>query len=186
MLGLAIPSSPQGGIRMSTGRVPEPRQTSPVERVAIQVKGVSRILAWIVMFGALGFGGWLAYSNHSGVATAAIFAVAIIFAIVAIGGTLPASIKVGDVSVALQQARDDGMKAGVSVGIQNAHDVAMRTKSTADAASDVALSASMDARETAEIASALERIQNIADSHNPEEERARLLDILAKRSQRKA
>ena len=171
---------------MSTAGVPEARQALPIDRVAIEVKGVSRILAWMVMFGALGFGGWLAYRNYSGVATAAIFAVAIIFAIVAISGSLPASIKVGDVSIALQQAHDNAMKAGVSVGIENAHDVAMGTKNAADAASDVALTASLGASETGEIVGALERIQTVAVSHNPEADRARLLDSLAKRPQRKA
>ncbi|MGZ6662408.1 MAG: hypothetical protein ACXVHL_34345 [Solirubrobacteraceae bacterium] len=161
-------------------------QASPVGRVAIEVKGVSRILAWIIMFGTLGFGGWIAYKNYSGVGTAAIFAVAIIFAIVAIGGTLPASIKVGDVSIALQQAHDDGMKEGVSAGIQNAHDVAMGIKSPADAASAVALTASMNSSDIGEIAGALERIQDVAASHDPDDERARLLAVLDKRSQHKA
>jgi len=66
---------------------------------------------------ALGYGAWRGMdSETSGVTVAASFAIAILLLIVAIGGQLPASLKVGDVSVELYaQAKAEGVRQGAKL-----------------------------------------------------------------------
>ena len=66
---------------------------------------------------ALGYGAWRGMdSKTSGVTVAAAFAIALLLLIVAISGQLPASLKVGDVSVELYaQAKAEGVRQGAKL-----------------------------------------------------------------------
>jgi hypothetical protein len=79
--------------------------------VAVKLDPWQKLVALILMVLALGFGAYLAYKNYNGVGTAAVFAVALIMLIAGFGGVLPTSLKVGDVEVAIDQARRQGAAA---------------------------------------------------------------------------
>lgn len=82
-----------------------------VGAVAVKLDPWQKLVALILMVLALGFGAYLAYKNYNGVGTAAVFAVALIMLIAGFGGVLPTSLKVGDVEVAIDQARRQGAAA---------------------------------------------------------------------------
>ena len=84
----------------------------PPARVTVELGLATRTFTWVVMLASLGFGSWLAYKNYTGVATAAVFAVALIFAVAALGGVLPSSISIGQVRIAIDRAKDEGKKEG--------------------------------------------------------------------------
>ncbi len=65
---------------------------------------------------ALIYGFWFGRSKDAnGVSVAAALAVGVLLLIVAIGGQLPSSLKVGDVEVKLDQARADGAREGAKL-----------------------------------------------------------------------
>jgi hypothetical protein len=94
------------------------QESRPVGSVAVTVQKGQRGVAWVVMFAAFGFGGWLAFKNYNGIGTASVFAIGLLFAVAAIGGVLPTSIKVGDVQLAIQNAAADGLVKGAEAAQQ--------------------------------------------------------------------
>jgi hypothetical protein len=86
---------------------------------------VWRVVSVICGAGAFVFGGMLAWQEKSdGIAVASAFAVAAIAFVFGLAGVVPASVKVGDVELALQQAKqqgsEEGQKRGVVQGITTA------------------------------------------------------------------
>lgn len=84
----------------------------------MQLQWYLRAAAAVGAIGALGYAfvlGWRADAN--GVATAAAFAVGFLFATFALAGVVPANVKIGDVEVKLQQARDSGTQKGRVEGL---------------------------------------------------------------------
>jgi hypothetical protein len=82
-------------------------------RVAVGLRWPLRAAAAFGAASALAYGaalGWRAEAN--GVATAAAFAVGFLFATFALSGVVPSTIKVGDVEVQLDRARESGKQAG--------------------------------------------------------------------------
>jgi hypothetical protein len=87
------------------------RDKPAARAVAVKLDPWQRVVALILMALTLGFGAYLAYRNNNGVGTAAVFAVALIMLIAGFGGVLPTSLKVGDVEVAIDEARMQGPAA---------------------------------------------------------------------------
>ncbi|MGH3997365.1 MAG: hypothetical protein ACRDTJ_07875 [Pseudonocardiaceae bacterium] len=95
-----------------------PRASLPGDRVAVQLHRCLRAMAALGAVSALLYAsvlGWRTDSN--GVVTAAAFAVGFLFATFALAGVVPATIKIGDVKVKLQQARDSGADEGRVEGL---------------------------------------------------------------------
>jgi hypothetical protein len=91
--------------------MPSPQRNA--DRIAVQLRWHVRALAAAAAAGSLGYAavlGWRVDAN--GVATASAFAVGFLFATFALAGVVPANIKVGDVEVRMQQAREDGVHEG--------------------------------------------------------------------------
>jgi hypothetical protein len=95
---------------VSGAPAPAPTQT---RYAAVEIGMPSRIFAWVATSIALLVGFYLAIRNFNGVGTAAVFAVAFLFGVVALSGTLPAAVKVGDVEVMLRDAKQQGRAEGV-------------------------------------------------------------------------
>jgi hypothetical protein len=90
----------------------------PTDRVAAKMEDWQRGLAALGAVIALVYGGILGWrENSDGIATAAAFAVGLLFAILALTGILPASIEVGDVELKLEQARQQGKVEGETLGM---------------------------------------------------------------------
>lgn len=90
-----------------------PPASLPGARVAVQLRWTLRAAAAAGAVSALGYAfvlGWRTDAN--GVVTAAAFAVGFLFATFALAGVVPANIKIGDVEVKLQQARENGAHEG--------------------------------------------------------------------------
>jgi hypothetical protein len=105
-----------GGSDDRCGQASTSEQAKPaVGSVAVKLDPWQKALALVLMFLTFAFGSYLAYKNYNGVGTAAVFAVALILLIVGFGGVLPTNVKVGDVEVAIQQARQEGASAVASV-----------------------------------------------------------------------
>jgi hypothetical protein len=95
-----------------------PRTSLPGTRVAVQLQWHLRAAAALGAISALGYASVLGWrSNTDGVVTAAAFAVGFLFATFALAGVVPASIKIGDVELELQQAGDEGRVEGLAAGI---------------------------------------------------------------------
>lgn len=94
-----------------------PGSSLPGTRVAVQLEGYLRVLSALGAVSALGYASVLGWrTNANGVVTASAFAVGFLFAIFALAGVVPASIKIGDVEVKLQQARENGAVEGLTAG----------------------------------------------------------------------
>lgn len=95
-----------------------PPASASRERVAVPLQGYLRVAATLGALSALGYAavlGWRPEAN--GVVTASAFAVGFLFATFALAGVVPANIKIGDVEVKLQQARERGMQEGRVEGL---------------------------------------------------------------------
>jgi hypothetical protein len=91
--------------------------TAPQAKLAaVEIGRAARVYAWAATTVALLVGFYLAMRNFNGVGTASVFAVAFLFGIVALGGILPAAVKVGDVEVMLQNAKQEGRAEGKAEG----------------------------------------------------------------------
>ncbi|MBV9141702.1 MAG: hypothetical protein JO115_12420 [Pseudonocardiales bacterium] len=94
-----------------------PGSSLPGNRVAVPLQGYLRILSAVAAVSALGYAAVLGWrTNANGVVTAAAFAVGFLFATFALAGAVPTSIKIGDVEVKLQQARENGAVEGLTAG----------------------------------------------------------------------
>src|SRR5262249_39918468 len=106
---------------------------SPQTRLATQIGKRSRAYAWVATTVALLIGFYLAIRNYNGIGTAAVFAVAFLFGIVAFAGILPTALKVGDVEVMLQNAKQEGKAEGAVQAAQATAQVAKLEKDPEDA-----------------------------------------------------
>jgi len=98
-----------------------PRASLPTGRVAVQLKWHLRAVAGLGAVSALGYASVLGWrTDANGVVTAAAFAVGFLFATFALAGVVPASIKIGDVELKMQQeladAADEGRVQGLEAG----------------------------------------------------------------------
>jgi hypothetical protein len=110
---------------------------SPQTRLATQIGKRSRAYAWVATTVALLIGFYLAIRNYNGVGTAAVFAVAFLFGIVAFGGILPTALKVGDVEVMLQNAKQEGKAEGAVQAAQATAQMAKQVAKLEKAPEDV-------------------------------------------------
>jgi hypothetical protein len=95
-----------------------PHGSLPGNRVAVQLQGYLRALSALGAVSALGYASMLGWrTNANGVVTAAAFAIGFLFATFALAGVVPANIKIGDVEVKLQQARENGADEGRVEGL---------------------------------------------------------------------
>lgn len=95
-----------------------PRGSLPGNRVTVQLQWYLRALSALGAVSALGYASVLGWrTNANGVVTAAAFAIGFLFATFALAGVVPANIKVGDVEVKLQQARENGADEGRVEGL---------------------------------------------------------------------
>lgn len=104
---------------------------------AVDIGGASRVFAWIATSAALLVGFYLAIRNFNGLGTASVFAVALLFGVVALSGTLPATVKVGDVEVLLQRAKQEGQAEGAVQAAAATMEVAALQKDPAEAAAQL-------------------------------------------------
>jgi hypothetical protein len=94
------------------------RASLPKGRVAVQLHWCLRAMAALGAISALLYASLLGWrTDANGVVVAAAFAVGFLFATFALAGVVPANIKVGDVEVKLQQARDSGAEEGRVEGL---------------------------------------------------------------------
>jgi len=98
-----------------------PRASLPTGRVAVQLKWHLRAVAGLGAVSALGYASVLGWrTDANGVVTAAAFAVGFLFATFALTGVVPASIKIGDVELKMQQelvnAANEGRVQGLEAG----------------------------------------------------------------------
>ncbi|TCN43308.1 hypothetical protein EV644_10253 [Kribbella orskensis] len=90
-----------------------PANALPTQRLGAELETRWRIAAGAIGVLVLGYGGVLAWREQSdGIAVASAFAVGLVTLIFALAGVVPASVKVGDVQVQLQQAKADGKVEG--------------------------------------------------------------------------
>jgi hypothetical protein len=95
-----------------------PHGSLPGNRVTVQLQGYLRTLSALGAVSALGYASVLGWrTNANGVVTAAAFAIGFLFATFALAGVVPANIKIGDVEVKLQQARENGADEGRVEGL---------------------------------------------------------------------
>jgi hypothetical protein len=89
----------------------------PTRRVSAELEPQWRFAAGVVGVGTLIYACVLAWHDGAeGVATAAAFAVAFFALIFGLAGVVPASVKVGDVEVKIQQAKQEGREEGKEEG----------------------------------------------------------------------
>lgn len=94
------------------------RASLPGDRVAVQLHWGLRAMAALGAVSALVYASLLGWrTNANGVVTAAAFAIGFLFATFALAGVVPATIKIGDVEVKLQQARESGVEEGRVEGL---------------------------------------------------------------------
>ena len=87
-------------------------------QIAVQLQWYLRTLSALGAMSALVYAALLGWrTNANGVVTAAAFAVGFLFATFALAGVVPANIKIGDVEVKLQQARENGADEGRVEGL---------------------------------------------------------------------
>jgi hypothetical protein len=97
---------------------PTPRASLPGNHIAVQLQWYLRTLSALGAISALVYAALLGWrTNANGVVTAAAFAVGFLFATFALAGVVPANIKIGDVEVKLQQARENGAEEGRVEGL---------------------------------------------------------------------
>jgi hypothetical protein len=106
-----------------------PRAPLPGNRVAVQLQWYLRAAAALGAVSAFGYASVLGWrTNANGIVTAAAFAVGFLFATFALAGVVPANIKIGDVEVKMQQAResgaDEGRVQGLAAGVSISKGVA--------------------------------------------------------------
>lgn len=95
-----------------------PRGSLPGNHVAVQLQSSLRALSALGAVSALVYAALLGWrTNANGVVTAAAFAIGFLFATFALAGVVPANIKIGDVEVKLQQARESGADEGRVEGL---------------------------------------------------------------------
>ena len=118
VVAIPVQQLPPGGIAQQASSTAG--TTSPVlpgRRMAAELEWYWRVVAAVVGVVTLAYAfllGW--HETAEGVATAAAFAVALFTLIFALAGVVPASVKVGDVEVKLQQAKEEGKKEGAEQG----------------------------------------------------------------------
>ncbi|MCA1672140.1 MAG: hypothetical protein LC799_08045 [Actinobacteria bacterium] len=96
-----------------------PRAPLPQGRVAVQLNRYLRSAAAVAAVSALGYAAVLGWrTDANGVVTAAAFAVGFLFATFALAGVVPASIKIGDVELKMQQERKDAADEGRVQGLE--------------------------------------------------------------------
>ncbi len=96
-----------------------PRAPLPGGRVAVQLKWHLRTAAGLGAVSALGYAAVLGWrTDANGVVTAAAFAVGFLFATFALAGVVPASIKIGDVELKMQQELADAANEGRVQGLE--------------------------------------------------------------------
>ncbi|HEU0090420.1 MAG TPA: hypothetical protein VFQ77_22635 [Pseudonocardiaceae bacterium] len=101
-----------------------PGASLPGDRVAVQLQWYLRTAAALGAISALGYAAVLGWrTDANGIVTAAAFAVGFLFATFALAGVVPANIKVGDVEVKLQQARERGAYEGRVEGLAAGADI---------------------------------------------------------------
>jgi uncharacterized membrane protein len=118
-----------------------PAPVPPTGRLAAELEGRWRVVAAVVAGLSLVYGGILAWrANTNGVAVAAHFGVGIISFVFALAGVVPASVKLGDLEVKLQQAqeqaREEGKQQGSLAGLQAAVEIAQLPPSERDEVKD--------------------------------------------------
>jgi len=87
--------------------------------VAVQLNRYLRSAAAVAAVSALGYAAVLGWrTDANGVVTAAAFAVGFLFATFALAGVVPASIKIGDVELKMQQERKDAADEGRVQGLE--------------------------------------------------------------------
>jgi hypothetical protein len=95
------------------------RASLPGDRVAVQLHWCLRALAALGAVSALLYVSVLGWrTDTNGVVTAAAFAVGFLFATFALAGVVPASIKIGDVELKMQQERKDAADEGRVQGLE--------------------------------------------------------------------
>src|SRR5918998_2173880 len=96
-----------------------PRAALPGARVAVPLNWYLRAAAGLGAVSALGYAAVLGWrTDANGVVTAAAFAVGFLFATFALSGVVPASIKIGDVELKMQQERKDAADEGRVQGLE--------------------------------------------------------------------
>jgi hypothetical protein len=96
-----------------------PRAALPGARVAVPLNRYLRSAAALAAVSALGYAAVLGWrTDANGVVTAAAFAVGFLFATFALAGVVPASIKIGDVELKMQQERKDAADEGRVQGLE--------------------------------------------------------------------
>jgi hypothetical protein len=102
-----LPSAEDRGKGAIMTTQPTPRASLHGNHVAVQLQWYLRTLSALGAMSALVYAALLGWrTNANGVVTAAAFAVGFLFATFALAGVVPANIKIGDVEVKLQQARE--------------------------------------------------------------------------------
>lgn len=96
-----------------------PRAPLPGGRVSVQLSGYLRTAAALGAVSALVYASVLGWrTDANGVVPAAAFAVGFLFATFALAGVVPASIKIGDVELKMQQERKDAADEGRVQGLE--------------------------------------------------------------------
>jgi hypothetical protein len=130
----------------AAGVVSLPVGALATHRVGAELQTQWRISAGVVGVLVLSYGGILAWREQSdGIAVASAFAVGLVALIFALAGVVPASVKVGDVQIQLQQAKaegkvegkvegklegkEEGRQEGAVHGLQTAAEVCEKVKS---------------------------------------------------------
>lgn len=94
-----------------------PRAPLAGGRMAVRLNRYLRGAAALVAVSALGYAAVLGWrTDANGVVTAAAFTVGFLFATFALAGVVPASIKIGDVELKMQQEREDAADEGRNEG----------------------------------------------------------------------
>jgi len=114
-----------------------PPATSRAKYAAVTIAGGPRSFAWAVSVIAIVVGVVLAFMNRNGISTAAVVAVGLLFGVVAVSGMMPASIKVGDVEIMLQRAKEEGMAEGAFAAVTATAKIAALQLEPGDALEDM-------------------------------------------------
>ncbi|WP_326664995.1 hypothetical protein [Streptomyces canus] len=97
---------------VATGKADRERQTGADSRLHPLARGVSGLVALSALIVAC----FATFKSNNDIGTAALFLVAIAFGVAAIGGTLPASLKVGNVDLVMK-AKEQGVIEGAAQGV---------------------------------------------------------------------
>ncbi len=110
---------------MTTPALPAAAPPPAVHRPAVRLQTGYRVAAAVAAVASLGDAFVLGWRDSAdGTAVAAAFVTGFLFASFALAGVVPSSIKVGDVELSLQQAKDAGRVEGIGAGTHLAAQVA--------------------------------------------------------------